>query len=160
MKRIILIVALLMMPALWLARGAAPAAAGQGGEDQPAVRFMPVDVVLDTGAKHLGAYQVEITAKNATIVGLEGGESKAFQDAYYDPAALQGNRIVVAAFSTADALPAGASRVARLHLMVTGNIDPAKGMPEMASKLVVATDAAGKEIDAKLILRPNQGEKP
>ena len=162
MKRWVILALLVALPVAWMARGAvtplAPAASAQARPG--AVRFVPVDVYVDTGSKHLGAYQFELTAKDATIVGLEGGASPAFADANYDPAALQGDRIVVAAFSTDDVLPTGDTRVARLHFVATGNLDPAKGMPEMTSKLVVATDADGKTIDAKLTLRPFQGEKP
>jgi hypothetical protein len=120
------------------------------------LRFVPVDVFLDTGTRTLGAYQVEIIAKNADIVGLEGGEPAPFQKApYYDPAALQGagnggGRIIVAAFSTDADLPSGASRVARLHLAVRGS--PAD-KPDLTSKLVVATDGNGQAIDTHIELR-------
>jgi hypothetical protein len=113
-------------------------------------------VMVDSGSKHLGAYQVEVVAKGAAIVGLEGGESKAFSGApYYDATALQGNRIVVAAFSTDADLPTGLTRVARLHLMRN---DGAGGMPTMTEKLVVATDGEGNSVDAKLTLRAMQGD--
>jgi len=119
--------------------------------------FVPVDVYVDCGTKRLGAYQVEVVAQEATIVGLEGGESKAFGEApYYDPAALQGNRIIVAAFSTQEDLPTGMTRVARLHMMVNGG-GLAGGMPQMTQTLVVATDGQGRTVDAKLTLRPMQG---
>jgi hypothetical protein len=149
---------------LWIARSAAavpqtaesrPAAVGVGGGGV----FVPVEVYVDSGGSELGAYQVEVTAKNAMIVGLEGGETKAFSSApYYDPAALQGNRIVVASFSTDETLPKGMTRVARLHMMLSGAVG-ADGLPEMTSKLVVATDGQGKTLDAKLMLKPMQGDK-
>ena len=151
--KILLITSHLVLCAL-LARAAVPAS-----NTAPAVSFVPVDVYLDTGTKHLGAYQLEISAKNAAIVGLEGGDAKAFSQApYYDPAALQQNRIIVASFSTDADLPAGLTRVATLHFMVTGDgvIGPGGGggkMPAMESKLVVATDADGKQIDAQPLLR-------
>jgi hypothetical protein len=152
-----------VVASLWavLARGAAPQAAAQAegvvaGEAK--ARFVPVDVYVDTGTKKLGAYQAEVVAKNAKVVGVEGGESKAFNDApYYDPAALQGGKIVVAAFSTDETLPNGLTRVARLHFMTEGAA--AGGLPEMATKLVVATDADGKTVDAKLTLRAFEGDK-
>jgi hypothetical protein len=167
MKRILIALVLLsgLLSAIWLAHAAVPArppevATQQGGGGS----FIPVDVYLDTGAQHLGAYQIELTAKTAMIVGLEGGEAKAFKDApYYDPAALQGNKIVVASFSTDADLPAGQTRIARLHFMLTGNdaagMSAAHDFSDLSRKLVVATDADGNSIDAKLSLRAYQGEK-
>jgi hypothetical protein len=163
MKRFLALFFLAMLvPALWLARGAEIPGTGpqQANEGVVTTRFVPVDVYVDAGTKHLGAYQVEIAATSAQIVGLEGGTPKAYQSApHYDPAAIQGNRVIVAAFSTDQQLPTGDVRVARLHLMATGNADPAKNLPDMTSKLVVATDGDGKKIEAKLTLRPYQGEK-
>jgi hypothetical protein len=148
---------------VWMAHGAAPTApavqsrpvVGNGGGS-----FVPVDVYVDAGGSELGAYQVEVTAKNAMVVGLEGGESKAFSEApFYDPAAMMGNRVVVAAFSTDEGLPKGVTRVARLHMMLNGGAVAGDGLPEMASKLVVATDGQGKAVNAKLTLKPMQGDK-
>jgi len=164
---------MLLMPMMWLARGAAPVgpaatrpAADAAPADAAGTRFVPVDVYVDTGTKNLAAYQLEVIAKDSKIVGLEGGEPAAFKNApYYDPAALQaggggeggGGKIIVAAFSTAENLPNGLTRVARLHLMVNGPLD-AKGLPQMTEKLTVATDAQGQPVDAKLSLRAIQGE--
>jgi hypothetical protein len=151
---------IMVLGCAWIAHAAAPA---RGQESKPATgggSFVPVEVYVDSGASELGSYQVEVAAKNATIVGLEGGAPKAFADApYYDPAALMGNRIVVAFFSTDDNLPRGLTRVARLHMMLTGpGALGADGLPEMTSKLVVATDGQGKTVNAKLMLKPMQGE--
>jgi len=133
-------------------------AASQEGVVQLGIRFVPVDVYVDAGSKHLGAYQVEVESKDATIVGLEGGESKAFNQApFYDPAALQGKKIIVAAFSTEEDLPTGLTRVARLHLAVT-NGELKDGMPNLSDKLVVATDGDGNTVNAKLTLKPMTGE--
>jgi hypothetical protein len=167
MKRMLVALVLFtgLLSAMWLAHAAVPvrppqtsAQQGSGGS------FIPVDVYLDTGNKQLGAYQFEVTAKNATIVGLEGGEATAFKAApYYDPAALQGNKIIVASFSTDQDLPAGWTRIARLHFMLTGNdadgMSAASDFSDLTRKLVVATDNDGNSIDAKLSLRPYQGEK-
>jgi len=112
----------------------------------PAVRFEPVDVIVDAGNVPLGAYQFELAVEKgeAVIVGLEGGEHAAFKEPpFYDPAALAQSRIVVAAFSTDKVLPAGATRVARLHMQVTGSAD-------YAVKLVVATDAKGEAVKAAI----------
>jgi hypothetical protein len=42
---------------------------------------------------------------------------------YYDPAALQGGRIILAQFTTEPGPPAGRVLVARVHLMETGPTD-------------------------------------
>lgn len=139
-----------------LARAAQPAG-GVASTPQAvagtAVTFVPVDVYVDVGGGRLGAYQFEVNAKDATMVGLEGGDSKVFADApYYDTAALRGNRIVVAAFSLDENLPTGLTRVARLHMMVEGSLRAGE-LPEMTDKLLVATDGQGRTVDAKLTLR-------
>jgi hypothetical protein len=141
------------------------------GQTRPAadgaVRFMPVTVVVDSGKSGLGAYQVEVTAKGASFVGLEGGEAAAFKDApFYDPAALRNteagkeNRIIVAAFSLEEAakLPQGTTRVATIHLAVNG---AGGGNPEMTGKLVVAADHDGatiKDAAVRLVFPSQQGE--
>ncbi|MDB5294751.1 MAG: hypothetical protein JWO31_734 [Phycisphaerales bacterium] len=100
--------------------GAAAAAAG-------GIRFAAVDVFVDPGDRPLAAYQFTLRAVGGTalLVGLEGGDAPAFAaPPYYDPAALVGEQVVVAALSTADDLPRGRTRVARLHVQVTGPTDP------------------------------------
>ena len=120
----------------------------------PAVRFGYVDVYVDVdaGDKPLAAYQFELTATAGDVVltGLEGGEHAAFRIApYYDPAALHQakSRVIVAAFNTGGDLPHGRTRVARLHLQITGPADP-----EWATKLQVAASSDGKSIDAKVTI--------
>lgn len=122
---------------------------GQADADQagsPAVRFVAVDVYLDSGDQALAAYQFELAAEvgQVTIVGVEGGEHAAFAEPpYYDPAALANDRIVIAAFNTGDDLPAGNTRVARVHLRVTGD-----QTPEYVVNLKVAGTSDGTEINA------------
>ncbi|MBI2931491.1 MAG: hypothetical protein HYY16_07550 [Planctomycetes bacterium] len=99
-------------------------------------RFAVVDVFVDSGDAPLAAWQVEVTA-NARIVGMEGEPVPT-----YDPAALQGGRIVLAAFSTAEKPPKGRVRVARLHMMEAG-------LPDYAVKLVAAAAPGGRRIEAK-----------
>lgn len=138
-----------------LALVAASVAAQDVGE-RPAVRFAPVDVYVDAGRAPLAAYQFEFTAPadRVKLVGVEGGESAAFAPApYYDPAALMHDRVIVAAFSTGRDLPAGRTRVARLHLMITG-----EGEPDYGLKLQVAADGNGHEIPATATIA--HGEKP
>jgi hypothetical protein len=113
---------------------------------QPAVRFEAVDVFVDPQGQPLGAYQIEFkaTTGDVKLVGVEGGASEAYRKApYYDPKALQQSRIILAAFSTDSSLPIVRTRVARLHLQVTGD-----AKPEYELKLMVAGDKDAKPIDA------------
>ena len=115
----------------------------------PGTRFAWVDVYLDSGDLPLAAYQFELSASagDFKIVGIEGGEHVAFAEPpYYDPAALHNNRVILAAFSTARALPAGRMRVARVHVMLDGN------SPHYTARLRVAATADGSEVSATIQL--------
>jgi hypothetical protein len=104
------------------------------------IRFVALDIVLETGDRSLAAYQFELLPGSSKIVGVEGGEHSLFADApYYDPAALQGGRIVVAAFTTEEGAPAGRTRVARLHLQETENV-------EYKARLIAAASPGGDRI--------------
>jgi hypothetical protein len=113
----------------------------------PAVWFDWVDIYVDSGDVPLGAYQFELSAAvgEVKIVGVEGGEHPAFAEPpYYDPAALQEDRIIIAAYSLADELPTHRTRVARVHVQVTGD------KPAYAVELTVAADAEGNPLDAAI----------
>lgn len=125
-----------------------------GGQDEgtSAVRFTTLEVVLDSGATPLAAWQVELVdpSGRARIVGIEGGEHAAFREpARYDPKALAGDRIILAAFSLDDEVPVGATRVATLHLEVRGT-DPVS----FTSEVRAAADREGREITPRLELVP------
>jgi hypothetical protein len=111
------------------------------------VRFAFVDVTIDPKGTPLAAYQVEIVARDAArvkLAGVEGGDHAAFKTPpYYDPAALNGNRIILAAFNTAADLPRTPFRAARLHVQITGS-DAA----QFDAKLIVASAADGTAIPA------------
>lgn len=112
------------------------------------VRFAPLHIYIDSGLAELAAYQFELRtlAGNVKIVGVEGGEHPAFQHApYYDPAALANNRIIIAAYSTDTELPAGRTRVATLHLQITGTIEP-----EYELELITAADPDGRRMPAEI----------
>ena len=122
-----------------------------------AVRFASVDLIIDTADQPLAVYQLEFTArtrgedaaavtKNVAIVGIEGGAHVAFnRPPYYDPAAIQGERVILAAFSTAEvaSLPRGKVRVATIHLQITGDAEP-----EYHVKTSVTATFGGQKIDA------------
>ncbi|HEV8291726.1 MAG TPA: hypothetical protein VGP94_07365 [Tepidisphaeraceae bacterium] len=109
-------------------------------------RFGTVDLFVDSAKQQLGAWQMEFkaTAGQIEIVGIERGDNPNFHDPpYYDPAALKSNRIVVGAFNISNQLPVGKTRVARLHLHISGTQNPI-----YAVNLVVAGDRDGKPITA------------
>jgi hypothetical protein len=117
-------------------------------EVQPAnsIRFRAVDVFVDSKDKPLAAYQLEFTATGggAKIVGIEGGEHIAFKEApFYDPRAMQHERVIIAAFSTAtaDKLPTGKTRVATIHLQTTG-----EQTVQCEAKIKTAATVNGKKI--------------
>lgn len=129
-----------------------PVLAQQSEQDittvQPKVRFAPLHIYLDSGSRPLAAYQFELKAAagQVKIVGVEGGQHKAFKEApYYDPAALANDRIIIAAFNTGRELPTGRTRIATIHLQITGDAEP-----DYELKLVVAGDADAKEIPAEI----------
>jgi hypothetical protein len=117
----------------------------------PSVRFETVDVYVDSGDRPLAAYQFTVTsaAGTALLAALEGGEHPAFAPTpYYDPAALVAERVVVAAFSTGQDLPRGNTRVARLHVQVTGDVDAT-----YEATLQVAAGPDGTRVPATLTIR-------
>ncbi len=139
--RIIGLLAALCVVAPLLAR--IPAGETQKSSEQK-VRFAPVHIYLDPGGKPLAAYQFELKARTGQIkiVGVEGGEHPAFQEApYYDPAALMNERIIIAAFNTGRDLPTGRTRIATIHLQILGDAEP-----EYELKLIVAAGAEGQEL--------------
>lgn len=119
-------------------------------------RWEAVDVYVDSGKVPLAAYQLEVQARLDSgadgrvvkLVGVEGGEQGgAFGDPpYYDPDALRGERIILAAYSLAaeSSLPTGRTRVARLHVQV-----PEAGIPTYRCILTVAGNSMAEEIEAK-----------
>jgi len=129
-----------------------PVLAQQSEQDittvKPKVLFAPLHIYLDSGNKSLAAYQFELKAAagQIKIVGVEGGQHKAFKDApYYDPAALANDRIIIAAFNTGSELPTGRTRIATIHLQIIGEAEP-----DYEIKLTVAADADAKEIPAEI----------
>jgi hypothetical protein len=138
------------------------------------VRFAPVHVYLDPGGKPLAAYQFELVCSvpvraysstdeedNASrrhyepqikIVGVEGGEHPAFKEApYYDPAALMNDRIIIAAFNTGSDLPTTRTRIATIHLQITGDAEP-----KYELKLITAADSSAEEIPAQITLHSGE----
>jgi len=123
---------------------------------EPSVRFAPVHIYIDSGDAPLAAYQFELraTTSSVKIVGVESGEHPAFNDApYYDPAALMNDRIIIAAFSTGADLPKGRTRIATIHLQITGDTEPRYEL-----KLTVAADADGREFPAEITFETGEDQ--
>ena len=117
-----------------------------------AVRFDAIDVYVQTGNEPIAAYQLDLQAAkgNVTIVGIEGGDADVFAaPPFYDPLAIQNDRVIIAYFSTANlnALPSGKVRIATIHVQINGDVEP-----EYDAKLNIAATVDGKPIDAELLL--------
>lgn len=133
---------------LGVALVAAAAMAGAWGQGPHAVgvptgpTFAALDVFIDPGAEGLAAYQVEIkdAAGVAKIVGIEGGEGVYKAAPYYDPAAMEHERVIIGALSTSADLPKGLVRVARVHVMLEGEA-------KWEAKLMTAGAPGGRKLD-------------
>ncbi len=142
MKRVIRLTAVLLFGLAAGLQAQEPAA------EEGRARFCAVDIYVDSGSTPLAAYQVEFAATNGTarIVGIEGGEHPAFREPpFYDPKAMQHERVIIAAFSTAstDKLPPGKTRIATIHFQTA-----TARQPEFELKLQTAGDSQGNRIPA------------
>ncbi len=120
------------------------------------MRFVYVDVFIDAGDQPLAAYQFELSAAQGEIkiVGVEGGDHPAFAEPpYYDPKALQNDRIIIAAFDTDTDLPTGKTRIARVHLAIIGN-----QKPDYVVELSVAATTDGSEIPATTAIAEGEAQ--
>lgn len=122
------------------------------------IRFQAIEIWIDAREEPLAAYQIEFKAAEAfthavKIVGIEGGPATSVFAAppYYDSAAMQHERVIIAAFSTAkvDALPRGRTRIATIHVQVSG---PA--VPEFELRTMTAATIDGREIQADASATP------
>jgi hypothetical protein len=109
--------------------------------------FKAFDVFVEAGESMLGAWQFEWTVQggSAHIVGVEGGDGVFARSPYHDPAALQGGRILIAAFATEGQLPRGRCRVATVHMMIEAGSEPT-----FAARLQSCADGEGRSIAAAI----------
>jgi hypothetical protein len=131
---------------------AAELRAQQAADEEGRIRFRAVDIFIDSGSTPLAAYQVEFTVTNgvAKIAGIEGGQPEVFREPpYYDPKAMQHDRVIIASFTTAlvTNLPTGKTRVATIHLQTQGAVEP-----NFDLKLETAGDAHGNKISPQASL--------
>ena len=136
----------LLFIALSLFRLAAPLYAQQPVTEEGRTRFCAVDIFIDSKSAPLAAWQIEFTATNgvARIVGIEGGDAEVFHNPpFYDPKAMQHDRVIIAAFSTEPVakLPVGRTRVATIHLQIIGSPEASFEL-----KLQAAADPTGNRI--------------
>jgi hypothetical protein len=121
--------------------------AQSAGSEEGRSRFCAVDIFVDSKTTPLAAYQLEFTVTNGAtrIVGIEGGEHPAFREApFYDPKAMQNERVVIASFNTGTNLPSGKSRVATIHLQTTET-----NTLQCELRLQAAADAQGTRVVAE-----------
>jgi len=140
-----------LLAILFLSAGFARTPPGAGE-----MRFRALDVIIDTGGRPLAAWQIEIRGEDGAskIVGVEGGEPAPFAGApYYDPAALQGGRIIIAAFTTDENPPAGKIRVARLHLA-----EPGGDQLNYSARILAAATRGGERIEVRVELNEPGGK--
>ena len=133
----ILTLTLLSAAALWAQEAPTP-------REAPTEDIAFVNVFVDSGARPLAAYQLELKAEtgNVKIIGIGGGDHAAFRDApYFDKAAMSGDRAILAAFSTDRKLPTGRTRVARVMVYVEKGV-----APRYTLKLTTAATIGGEKI--------------
>lgn len=119
-------------------------------QQPPETRFIAIDIYAQTRDRALAAWQVELACDpaQAKVVGVEGGAPK---PPYYDPAALNGGRIILASFTTEPDPPSGRVWIARVHLEETGR-------PEYAAKVMAAASPGGERFEPTLELVRSGGK--
>lgn len=126
--------------------------------DRPS-RFASVDIEIDPKGKPLAAWQIEFAAETGqvTLVGVENGDHPAYiaRPPYYDPAALAGNRILLADFTLNPNPPKQKFRAARLMLEIKGDLEP-----QFVTKLIAAADDQAKPIEAHVTTKSGTGGPP
>lgn len=128
------------------------------GADEAAVRFVAIDLLIDPNNQPLAAWQIDLAATRGQIeiVGISGGEHPAYHNPpYYDPRAIQQERVIIAAFSTANPseLPATPGRVATINVMITGTAPT-----HIEARLTAAADFNCQRLPATLTLRKGTAE--
>lgn len=151
-------IAIIILLALCLMNPAPGSFSENDDANENTARFEPLHIYIDSGDHHLAAFQFELSTLTGSIsiVGVEGSDDPAYKEPpYYDPEALSNDRIIIAAYSTNEDLPAGKIKVATIHLQITGQAEP-----EYDLDLIVAADIDGNEIPAQITFeKGEQSEK-
>lgn len=133
--------------ATWLFPSSTATAQTERAASSSATRFAAYDVVIDSGAAELAAWQLDVrdASGRARLVGVEGGDARAFAEPpRHDPRALAGGRVVIAAFTTSAGAPSGRARVARLHYAIDGAAEP-----ELIVRVAAAATSDGTPIEVR-----------
>jgi hypothetical protein len=126
----------------WLSLALVLFAANQAFAERPRV-FGTIVVTIDSGDAELAGWQLraDFGKSDARIVGVEGGDHPAFSDPpHYDPKALNGGEIILAALGAREDLPTGPTVVAVIH------VDHDRSPLEVSELIAVGSD--GNEIPA------------
>ena len=134
---------------------------GLAFSDDSNVRFAAVDIYLKS-AEPIAAWQFELNNRHGLmkVVGVERGESAAYARVpYYDRESVrlgEADRIVVADYSLADdaELPSGRTRVATVHLMLSGDDDT-----DLNLFLITATKYDGRATGASISFEVRTGSE-
>ena len=121
---------------------------------EPTSRFVAYELRIDSAKETLAAWQVELTNPSWRVVGIEGGEKPFDEPAYYDPKALQHDRIVLAAFTTASSLGSGDQRVAIVHVIESIGGDAPRNATETQLRVIAAANGVGTRIPVTARLLP------
>lgn len=115
-------------------------------EVEPPRAFSTVEIYLDIADRSLAAYQLtlETSRDDTRLVGVEGGAAPFTEPPRYDPRALRGGRIKLAALCLDDSLRTGRVHVATLHLE-----HAAERIPRLDISEVVAVDGDGNPTAAE-----------
>ncbi len=172
-RRSVVLLAIAVVPLLGAARMDRADDDRRGGAAQG--RFTFLDVFVDPGSHRLGAYQVDLRVNRpgAAIIGIEGGDGEAFKEPpFYDPKAIQNNRVILGAFNLKGERPAantgGGVRVARVHLRIVPPVPPSPGgaaggapiplVDSCQTELTAAADDDGTRITQTTTVRIREGE--
>jgi hypothetical protein len=126
-----------------------PATAQEPGIDPAEVRFRSLAIELEVGEQEVAGYQIELKtiAGDALIVGVGGGTARGFTDPpTYDPAALAGGRIILAAMNPNLALNMGRHLVAVVHMRESGE------EPVYEVEVIAAGDVDGRVVPVTAVL--------
>jgi hypothetical protein len=132
-----------LLSALLLVVAFVPASVStSAAEVAPQRAFSTIEIYLDGGDQPLAAYQLTLQYAQADtrLVGIEGGSTPAFADApHYDPRALRGGTIKLAAMQLEGPWPTHRVHVATLHVEHSATVTPRLA----ASQVVAATRNGG-----------------
>jgi hypothetical protein len=133
---------------LALALFAGPASADETAV-APARSFATIEVWIDSGESVLAGWQLraDFGKSDARIVGVEGGAPGAYHEPpHYDPRALNGGEIVLAALAEGNELPAGRILVAVLHVEHAPS-----GLPPLEISDVIGVGTDGRAVEARVV---------